>query len=505
MINIGTLLAVLKLQDQMTPALTRASAALQSTSKRLKTIGAGMKSAGTSLMTGLTLPLVAMGAAAGIAFGSFEKNMNKVKALTGETGQAFDDMTQLAKDLGKSTKFSASEAADAMGFLAMAGFKTQEIMGSLPGVLELAASANLGLAESADITTNILTGYGRTVEQVGETNDILVKAFTSANTDLVQLGQAFKFVGPVAKSAGVSFEETTAALSLMGNAGIQASMAGTALRGAITKLLTPTNKAAKTMREVGLVATDSTGQLLPMADIVQQLGERGATTAQLMTIFGLRAGPAMAGLVSQGHGALRKLTGELENAGGIASRVATIQMEGLNGAFIRFKSAAEGAFIEIGEKLAPALIGLFEAGIKAANWVSNKLVPAFTSLSPITQKVIIGVIALAAAMGPLLIIFGQMAIGVGALITGFLSLGTLTVASTVPKVSMLTRAMTTLNKSFLAKGVKTFFTPALKFLNAAALATGSALKTLVTRIAATTAAQKVASAATIAYTTVKKA
>jgi len=419
MLNIGTIFALLKLRDQMSPALKTASA-------KLKKLGTSMKQTGTSMATGLTLPIVAMGAAAGVAFGSFEKNMNRVRALTGATGGDFDKLTDLAKELGKTTQFSAREAADAMGFLAMAGFKTNEILGALPGVLELASSASLDLASAADITTNILTGYGRTVEQVGETNDILVKAFTSANTDLVQLGQAFKFVGPVAKGAGLQFEEVTAMLAMMGNAGIQASMAGTGLRGAIVRLVNPTNKVNQALLQNGIITKDASGKLLPMTDIIAQLGDQSVSTGDMMTIFGMRAGPALIGLVGQGADAIRKLTGELEGAGGTASRVARIQLEGLNGAFIKFKSAAEGALIEVGEQLAPTFERLFEILIKGANWISNVLVPAFTALSPTTQNLIIGFTGLVTVLGPLLIVFGQLFIALGAIAGALPSLSVVT-------------------------------------------------------------------------------
>lgn len=504
MINLGTLLVTLKLHDQLAGPIAKASKRLDAMGAKLRTIGAGMASAGKTLTMGLTAPIVAMGAAAGIAFGSFEKNMNKVKALTGETGDAFDGMTQLAKDLGKSTKFSASEAADAMGFLAMAGFKADQIMGSLPGVLELAASANLDLASAADITTNILTGYGRTVEEVSETNDVLVKAFTSANTDLVQLGQAFKFVGPVAKGAGIAFEETTAMLALMGNAGIQAGMAGTSLRGAITRLLNPTNKINEALTQNGIITKDAEGNILPLSDIVQQLGERSVSTADMMTIFGMRAGPAMVGLVGQGHEAIRKLQEQLEGAGGIAKRVADIQMEGLNGAFVRFKSAAEGAAIEIGDKLAPLFISLFEKGIKLSNWISNTLVPAFTNLSPWMQAAIIATFAFAAAIGPLLIVLGHVALGVGAVMVA-LGKYSATATTATAKTNIFTAAMIRLNKTFLARGVKAFFAPAIVALGKAARVAASGISFLIKRIAASTVAQKLAAAATWLYVTAKKA
>ena len=320
MLNVGTIIATLKLTDQLTPAITKAQSSLKRIGGSLKQTGATMRATGTSMTMGLTAPIVGGVAAAAMAFGGFEKSMNRVKALSGATGKDFDALTQQAKDLGKTTAFSAKEAADAMGFLAMAGFDTTKIIGAMPGVLELAASAQLDLASAADITSNILTGYGMQTEDLSRVNNVLVKSFTSANTDLTQLGVAFKYAGPVAKSAGMSFEEASASISMMGNAGIQGSMAGTSLRGAITKLLNPTKKAATEMTALGISATDAEGNLLPMADIVQQLGDRSASTSQMMTIFGLRAGPAMAGLVSQGHESLRKLTNELEGVGDIPKR-----------------------------------------------------------------------------------------------------------------------------------------------------------------------------------------
>ena len=415
MINIGTLLAVLRLQDKMSPALAKAETNLKKTGEKLKSVGAGMTATGSQLTMGLTAPIVGMGAAAGIAFGSFEKSMNRVKALTGATGGDFKLLEGQAKELGETTKFSASEAADAMGFLGMAGFKTKEIYGAMPNVLELASAATLDIASAADITSNIMTGFGQTTEDLAHTNNVLVQAFTSANTDLTQLGVAFKYAGPVAKSAGLSFESTAAAISMMGNAGIQGSMAGTSLRGAVTRLLGPSNKAASVMRKLGLNVTDSTGKIKPMDEIVRQLGDSSATTEQLITIFGQRAGPAMAALVGQGADALQEFTGELENVGDVAKTIAETQMEGLAGTFTLFQSAATGALIEIGEAIAPMLTSFLNIGIKVSNWVSQTLVPAFQNLSPAIQKIILGFTAFLAAIGPVLMIAGTVTMAFGSL------------------------------------------------------------------------------------------
>ena len=419
MISAGVIEAILRLRDEFSAKLEQANSKLQATGQRAQQIGGAMKTAGANLTTGLTLPIVALGGASIKAFSDFEAGMNKVRALSqlDATSQEFQNLTALAKELGATTRFSASEAADALGFLAMAGFTATEQMETLPGVLELAASANLELGQAADITTNILTGYGRTTEEIGATNDVLVKAFTSANTNLSQLGQAFKFVGPVAKAAGVEFEESAAVLSLMGNAGIQATMAGTALRGAISRLLNPTKQVQNAINQVGLVTKDSAGELLPMADIVEQLGEKGATAGQMMQLFGLRAGPAMAGLVGQGSDAIRTLTAELRDSEGTAAQVSRTMLEGVGGAMIRLRSAVEGAFISIGEQLAPAFTSILEKGIAFSNWIQNTLVPAFAALPGPVQQLIIGLAAIAAAIGPLLLIAGSLVAAWGSLAT----------------------------------------------------------------------------------------
>ena len=401
MLNIGTIIASLRLVDTLTPALDKARGTLKKT-------GARMRETGTSMTMGLTTPIVAGISAAAIAFGGFEQSMNRVKALTGATGEDFDKLSAQAKELGKTTKFSASEAADGMGFLAMAGFETTEIIAAMPGILQLAASAQIDLATAADITSNIMTGYGQSTRDLAHTNDVLVQAMTSANVDLRMLGESMKYVAPVAKAAGLSFEEATASIALMGNAGIQGSQAGTALRGAISMLLKPSKKASEVMRELGLNAVDSAGNLIPMADIVQQLGDESATTTQMLEIFGIEAGPAMVDMVSKGHESLRKMTGELENVGNVSQQIAEIQMQGLIGAFEQLKSASSGAMIEIGEQLAPVLISFLENGVKLSNWITDTLVPAFAALSPTTQKWVLGLVAAAAAAGPFLIVLGTL-------------------------------------------------------------------------------------------------
>lgn len=383
--------------------------ALDSASSKLKKTGDKMKGLGKKMSLGITAPIAGIGIGAIMTGAKFEKGMNRVAALTQATGSDFDAMKDKAKELGRTTAFSATQSAEAMGFLAMAGFKSNEIVGAMPSVLSLAAAAQMDLGDAADITSNIMTGFGMKVEDLGHINDVLVKGMTSANVDLTMLGESMKYVGPVAASAGMKFEETAAAVALLGNAGIQGSMAGTALRGAMTRLLVPSDDAALAMKQLGVVALDSQGNLKSMTDIVGQLEDSGMSTAQAMTIFGQRAGPAMLALVDQGSGALDEMTKSLEDSGGTAKRVADTQMEGMSGAITEMKSAFEGLMIAISEDILPILTKLIDK--------ITPLLQKFVSAPKPIKLIVIGIAALAMVMGPILLIIGMLIPGITALTT----------------------------------------------------------------------------------------
>lgn len=385
--------------------LTRDFAKLQ---KKAKKAGKQLRDIGRTMAFTVTAPILAFGALTLRAAGNFEAGMNKVRAISGATGKEFVALREQAKELGRTTQFSASQAADAMSFLAMAGFNANQVLGAMPGTLELAASAQLDLATAADIVSNVLTGYRLQVSDLARVNDVLVKTFTSANTNLSQLGEAMKLAGPVAAAAGVEFEETTAALGLMGNAGFQASLAGTSLRGAMSRILNPSKQAAKVMRKAGLSFTDADGRLKSLTDIIRELEPVADDVGLFMEIFGQRAGPAMAALVGQGADALAKLTDTLRESGGTAARIAAVQMEGFNGAMKRLKSAFEGLQIAI------AASGFLDF----ATALVNKLAGFLTKLAEVNPKLlkfIIIVGLLVAAIGPLLVVIGLLVIAFGAL------------------------------------------------------------------------------------------
>ena len=378
----------------------------------LKKIGAEIDKIGRSLSVRVTAPVLAFGALTLKTAADFQTAMNKVAAVSGATGDELAALSKQARDLGATTQFSASEAAEAMNFLAMAGYRTDQILGAMPDTLRLASAAQLDMASAADIVTNIMAGYSMEVADLAHANDVLVKAFTSANTDLRQLGEALKYAGPVANAAGVEFEEAAAALGMMGNAGIQASMAGTSLRGAISRILSPTKKMQTIMDEAGLSFTDAHGRILPLADIIEQLEPHADNAGMMMELFGQRAGPAMAALVSQGSDALRDLTAELRDSGGTAERVSKVQMEGLNGALKELRSVFEELQLKIAES------GLLEWAEQFVKWLT-RLVQRISQASPEMLRWGIVLSGIAAAMGPVLIGLGVMVSGAGALAGAF--------------------------------------------------------------------------------------
>lgn len=315
--------------------------------KHSRAAGLGLVAAGAVLTAGVAKSL-------GV-FGQFEQAMANVQAVSGATVSEFEQLNEIAKEMGETTVFTATQSAQALSFMAMAGLNAQQSLAALPELLNIAAAGNLELAQAADIVTNIMSGYGIAAEDVGQATDVLVTGFTSANTNLLQLGEAFKLGGPVAKAAGLSFEETAAALSLMGNAGFQSTLAGTALRGAITRLLNPTGSAQKIMAELGITATDTSGELLPLRDIISQFETVGLSAGDAMAIFGQRAGPGMLALIQQGTGALVDLTTEMQTSGGTAERIAKAQLDTFQGQITLMKSAVEGLALSLGEQLAPAV------------------------------------------------------------------------------------------------------------------------------------------------------
>jgi TP901 family phage tail tape measure protein len=209
---------------------------LRNAQAKLKAFGSSVQQFGRQLLTLGTLAAAPL-AASTKTFAGFEQEMARVRALTGANATQFERLNAQAKRLGATTVFSASQAAEAMSYFALAGYSVDQILAASGPTLDLAAAGQLEMAQAADISAKIMAGMGVSANDLGRAIDVLTKGMTTANTDLVQLGDAMKYVGPVAKQAGYSLEETVAAVQLLSNAGIQADMAGTTLRGAILSLV----------------------------------------------------------------------------------------------------------------------------------------------------------------------------------------------------------------------------------------------------------------------------
>jgi len=376
--------------SQLEAGLKKAEGGVKKTGANMTQI---MTQAGKAMTVAITAPLIALAGTSLKTATDFTRSMAKVQAVTGATSEEFKDLNDLAKELGRTTQFTASEVASAMSFMGMAGMDTNTIMQALPDTLNLAAAGALDMGTAADIITNIMAGFGQTTDQVGHSVDVLAKTFTSSNTDLVMLGEAMKYAAPVAKGFGLTFEETSAMIGLFGNAGIQASMAGTTLRQGLVQL----DAKAK---EFGISIYDSSGKMIPFVDILKQLESQGLSASDMMELFGIRAGPGMLALLSQGTGALSGFITELQNSGGTAENIAKVQMEGLHGSITRLKSAFEGLQLTIADQLMPVVEPLIATITEMFRQVSAL---------PGSIKTVVTIMAsLAAATGPLLIIIPKL-------------------------------------------------------------------------------------------------
>lgn len=387
----------------------------------VKNVSQSFKNVGQSMALRVTAPIVGFGILSLRSAAKFEMAMNKVSVLTNATGGDMKRLDDQARLMGKTTQFSASQAADAMGFLAMAGFDVNKIIGSMPGTLQLAAAANMELGRAADIVSNVLTGYGLEADQIGRVNDVLVKSFTSANTDLGQFAEAMKIAGPVAKGMGMSFEETSAVIGIMGNAGFQASLAGTALRGTLSRLANPAKDAQRALGKLGIKQSDimqSDGSLRSLTEIIRVLGEKGAGASELLEIFGERAGPAMTAVVSQGADAVAELTKKLAEAGGTAKHVADAQMKGAIGETRKLQSAFEGLQLAIADS---GLLEAFTSLVRGlTEWMSSLSESSKTALK--WGTIIAGI---AAMIAPVLMAIGSLGLAISGLSVAGAALGAL--------------------------------------------------------------------------------
>ncbi len=327
-----------------------------------------------------------------MAAANFEQAMAKVGAISRASDSDLKKMTSTARELGAKTNWSATEAAEGMQYLSMAGFSAQETVTSMPGMLNLASAGHIDLGQAADIASNILSGFNLEAGEMGRLGDVLTNTFTSSNTNLSMLGETMKYVAPVAASTGVGLEQAAAMAGKLGDSGIQASQAGTALRAIINRLAAPTNDSAQVFEQLGIKTQDANGNLRNVSDILKDLNQAmsgfgSATRAEMTsTVFGLEAASAATVLLKHaGSGSLQAYTEKLKESGS-AARVAKEQNDTFFGATKRLGSALESAGITIGMILLPPLATAAEH----TALLIGKVVEA-SSEYPALTKVVVGV------------------------------------------------------------------------------------------------------------------
>lgn len=304
--------------------------------------------------------------AATTAAKDFEFAMSRVSALTRAAGADFDRLSKQSKTLGRTTVFTAVEAAEAQGKFALAGLSTKEILDAMPAALDLAAAGELAVADAASIAAEVMRTFGKEASEVRDIVNTLAGAATSSNQTVGDIGEAMKFVGPVANVLKIEVSEVAAALQLLADRGIRGSMAGTALRGVLATLLGEVQKDAKGIGELSRSMFTAEGRFKGLAEAIRIMSDAGIVAEQSFGLFGRRAGSAAAILLGVGAESIELTEDNLTAMGDVAQRVAEEKLDNLEGALTRSKSAVEGLKVAIGQRLTPVFKTFLDEGLTPA-------------------------------------------------------------------------------------------------------------------------------------------
>lgn len=441
-----------KLEEQA----KQSDAALQkiaANGEKLKTVGDNISSAGQKMLP-VTAAVTGLGTAAVTTAANFESSMSQVQATMGVTKDAMstvdgqsvntmDTLSELAKKMGAETAFSAKECADALNYLALAGYDTQQMCDTLPTVLNLAAAGDIDLASASDMVTDAMSALGMGVDESTKMVDQMAKTASSTNTSVAQLGEGILTIGATAKSIKGGTAELNTALGILANNGIKGAEGGTHLRNVILSLQNPTDKAAAQMDALGVSVYDSNGNMRSLNDILGDLNKSmdGMTSADkaniIATIFNKTDLASVNALLANTGDTWDSLQSSITNSAGAAQQMADTQLDNLQGQITILKSALEGLAISFGELLMPAIKQIVD-------WV-QKFVDWLNSMDEGTKKVVVTVALLAAAIGPVLIVIGKVISAVG------------TIMTVVPKIASAISAVKTafaaLNVTMLANPI----------------------------------------------------
>lgn len=407
-VDLGSIVAHLKLEmSDFNSNLNRAVEQVQQTQNSfsgLKATGESLSTVGTALTAGITAPVMALGASVVKTQMTFEHSMSKVRALSGATGKDFELLENTAKKMGAETIYSASEAADALGYMALAGWDAQQSADGLPGVLNLAAASGMDLAQASDLVTDYLSAFGLEADQASRMADVLSYAQANSNTTTEMLGEAFKNCAVNAHNAGMSLEETTAILSKFADKGLKGSEGGTALNAIIRDMTQKMKNGAIQIGNTSVKVQDANGNFRKMTDIIRDVDKAtegmgsAQKTAALMTTFTADSIKGMGILCNTGADSIDKFTEKLEKSKGTAKSISDMMNSDLSGALKQLGSAWEAVQLDIGNTTGPLslIVGLL-----------TKLLQAFLKLPDPIKQVITTLALLVAAVGPILLIIGK--------------------------------------------------------------------------------------------------
>ena len=386
---------------------------------KFEAVGDKITGVGNKVMPA-SLAVIGLGTAAVKTAADFDSAMAQVAAVSGATGDDLQALRDKAREMGEKTKFSASEAASAMNYMAMAGWKTEDMLSGIDGIMSLAAASGEDLATTSDIVTDALTAFGLTAQDSGHFADILAAASSNANTNVSMMGETFKYCAPVAGALGYSAEDVAEAVGLMANSGIKATQAGTAMRTMMTKLQGELELSSAAFGEVTIATANADGSMRELGDILgdlrvyfSQMTESEAAAAA-ETLVGKNAMSGFLAVMNAAPGDIDKLNNAIANCDGTAEEMAAIMQDNLGGQLTILKSQLEELAISFGEMLMPTIRNIVSK-IQA-------FVDKLNNMDEGTRQVILKIGLLVAALGPFLVILGKSISSIGSAMKGFSSL-----------------------------------------------------------------------------------
>lgn len=387
--------------------------------QKMEAVGNSIAGAGKKMM-GVTTVIGGVGVAAVKTAADFDSAMSQVAAVSGATGKDFDALRSKAREMGSKTKFSATEAAEAMNYMAMAGWKTEDMLGGIEGVMNLAAASGEDLATTSDIVTDALTAFGLSAKDSGHFADILAAASSNANTNVSMMGETFKYCAPIAGALGFSAEDTAEAIGLMANAGIKSSQAGTALRTIMNNLAGDVKISGKAIGDVTIATTNADGSMRDLSDILADCRSAFGNLTEsekaqaAESLVGKNAMSGFLALMNAGEGDIEKLSSAIDNCDGSAEKMAMTMQDNLAGQLTILKSQLQELAISFGDILMPAIRSIVS---KLQGFVDK-----LNGMDEGTKRTIVTIALLVASIGPLLIIIGTTISKIGVAMQGFVKL-----------------------------------------------------------------------------------